>query len=140
MRLLHDERERRQHGDAEEAGHLPVWALEAFCAPGREAVYKRWEARNLEEKLLHRGHRGKTGAGEIKDLLYDQIGGIRGEGGAYLGSRERFSLPFCEDRRDERRASGGNDLCENRLVVQQPETQRMAISMSPCARHDCIHI
>lgn len=32
-------------------------------------------------------YRGKTGAWEVNDLLYDRIGGVRGEGGARMEPR-----------------------------------------------------
>lgn len=91
VRMLHDERERRhQRGDAaaegpEHQAHLrPDWTPEAFYAPGREAVYIRWEKQNLEEKLIFRG---KTGAWEVNDMLYDHIGGVRGEAGGRMEAR-----------------------------------------------------
>lgn len=38
VRLLHDERERRQRGVLGEVVRPPEWVPEAFYAPGREAV------------------------------------------------------------------------------------------------------
>lgn len=86
-RLLQDERERRQQGGAEEAAHLPEWTPEAFYALGREAVYIRWEARNLEEKLLYRG---KTGAWEGNDLSCTTTSEGYGRAWSALGAASVF--------------------------------------------------
>lgn len=42
------------------------------------------EPGDLEEKLIFRG---KTGGWEVNDLLYDHIGGVRGESCGRMGSR-----------------------------------------------------
>lgn len=76
VRLLYAERDSRTPP--------PQWYPEGQYATGRESVFLRW-TRTSEDKLMWRDERGVW---QIDEDIYAKLGGVRGESGEKLTSRD----------------------------------------------------